>query len=88
MKKEQHKFDEIDVRRAKELDKECLLRIGKRIRELRVEAGLSLNDLSFYSYLNLSTLQRLENGKLDNITTLSLKKLCLFFKISLMILVS
>lgn len=48
----------VDVREAEELR-----RIGYRIRELRVQRGLSLRDLADLSGLSLGYLSQLENGK-------------------------
>ncbi len=76
-------FDEIDVRKARVQEEDLLTKIGEKLKKLREDAGLTLLDVAFYTYVNMSTLHRLEKGKLSNITTLSLIKICLFFEIDL-----
>jgi len=76
-------FDEIDTRKAQIQEEELLTKIGVRLKKLREDSGLTLLDVAFYTYVNMSTLHRLEKGKLSNITTLSLIKICLFFEIDI-----
>ena len=76
-------FDEINVKEVKELTKNKLITLGKNIKQMREESGLTLNDLSFFSYINLDSIYRLEKGRLDNTTLLSLFKLCCFFEVEL-----
>ena len=76
-------FDEISVKETKELTKEQLSNIGKKLKNLRVSNGLSLNDVSFYIYSNTKTVDDIELGKLNNITLLTLMKFVSFYKIPL-----
>jgi DNA-binding XRE family transcriptional regulator len=74
------KFDEVNVAEVKDFTKEQLKAIGKKIKQFRNEVGLTLIDVSFYTYINLDSIYRLENGKLENTTLLLLLKICAFFK--------
>jgi transcriptional regulator with XRE-family HTH domain len=48
-------------------------KIGRRIKSLRAEKGLSQNDLAFYAGIDRSYLAGIENGK-RNVTVLILEK--------------
>jgi len=76
-------FDEIDVKEVKRLTKGELERVGKNLKGLRVKNGLTLNDISFYTYSNISTVEKLEVSKLENVTLLTLMKLSVFYSIPL-----
>lgn len=77
--RERSKFDEIDVKNTKELTKEELVNIGKKLKELRVDNGLTLNDVSFFLYSNITTIEKLEKGYLSNVTLLTLSKFSVFY---------
>ncbi len=75
------KFDEISVPEAEKLTKEQLLYIGKKLKELRITNNLTLNDIGFYLYSNISTVEKLELGKAGNVTLLTLMKFSVFYDI-------
>ncbi len=77
------KFDEISVLEAERLTKEQLILIGKKLKELRVINNLTLNDVGFYLYSNISTVEKLELGKAKNVTLLTLMKFSVFYGIPL-----
>ncbi len=54
-------------------DKE-LIKLGKRIEYFRLKTGLSKSALSFRNGLELSTLSRIENGKVE-VKYLTLKRI-------------
>lgn len=74
-------FDEINPKKTKELTKEILIAIGKNIKERRSQGKLSQLDVAFFTYTEKSFISNLENGKLKNITLLTLLKLSELFKI-------
>lgn len=67
--------------KAKETEKEVLLRIGIRIKDLRLNAGFKSQDtFSYASGVPRAQYSRYEKG--SNITMLSLQKILKFHKIS------
>jgi len=77
--RERDGFDEIDVKDTKELTRVQLIKIGKRLKELRTNNGLSLNDISFYLFSNITTVDSLERGRVKNVTLLTLSKFSVFY---------
>ena len=75
------KFDEISVPEVEKLTKEQLICIGKKLKGQRVKNNLTLNDVGFYLYSNISTVEKLELGKARNVTLLTLMKFSNFYNI-------
>ena len=76
-------FDEISINDTKELTKDRLKLLGGKLKEIRMSSNLTLNDVAFFTYSNISTVERLELGKLKNITLLTLLKFAVFYGVSL-----
>ncbi len=76
-------YDEISIEEAKELTKQQLRVLGCKLKEIRLSSDLTLNDVAFFTYSNISTIERLELGKLKNITLLTLMKFIAFYGIAL-----
>jgi len=77
-----NEFAEISVKDAERITREQLIKIGKKLKEIRIKHNLTLNDVSFFTYINLDSIHRLERGKLKNTTLLTLSKFTIFYKIS------
>lgn len=78
--KKQIIFDEINREKAKKLTKEVLKVVGIKVKKLRNEGEISQLDVAFYTYTEKSFISNLENGKLNNITLLTLTKLAELFE--------
>lgn len=63
---------------AKEV-KITMLQIGDIIRKLRIENGYTQNELAIMLGLQLSTLQKYENGSIINLKLETLRELCAIF---------
>ncbi len=76
-------FDEIDECETKRLTKDELKIIGENVHSLRMKGELTLVDVAFYTFTNVTSIWRLEKGLLSNITLCTLMKLCQLFKVKL-----
>lgn len=63
-------------------DKALLIKIGKRIRNLRLSIGLSQEKLSFKATLDRTYIGSVERGE-RNIAVINLNKICTALEISL-----
>jgi len=79
--KKQIIFEEIDRRDCKNLTQDILENVGKKIRKMRLEGGISQLDSAFYLFAEKSFISNLENGKVKNTTLLTLVKIAELFKI-------
>lgn len=61
--------------------KEFLIRFGKRIRKIREDKGLTLEETEEYGYLSWRHLQRIETGK--NVNLLTVYKISKLYNIKL-----
>lgn len=65
------------------MDKEAFInKVGERLKELRIEKGLSLNELGLLGSFDKQALSKIENGKKE-MTVYSLAKICQSLGISL-----
>jgi transcriptional regulator with XRE-family HTH domain len=55
-------------------DPKFLAQIGQRIRELRLKAGMTQNELAIHCNFEKASMSRIESGK-SNITVLTLRKI-------------
>ncbi len=76
-------FDEINRSYTPELTRLELATIGKNLRKIRLKHNLTLNDTSFYTFTNQTTLWRLETGRLCNINLATLIKFCQLYHCTL-----
>lgn len=65
---------------AKEGEKK-LLQIGDMIKKLRIENQYTQNELAIMLGLQLSTLQKYESGKIQNLKLETLRELCHIFEV-------
>ncbi len=64
-----------------EKEKKLLVKVGKRIRELRLKAGLSQEKLAFASDLDCTYIGSVERGE-RNISVINLNKISVALKIN------
>lgn len=62
-------------------EKKFLIKLGARIRSLRIDKGWTLEEVEEHGWGNWTHLQKIESGK--NITVVTLRKVAHLYKISL-----
>lgn len=62
-------------------DKKFLLKLGTRIRSLRLQKGWTLEEVEEHGWNDWTHLQKIESGK--NLTLVTLRKIAKLYKISL-----
>lgn len=76
-------FDEIKRNETQDLAKKELKTIGKNLHSLREKGKLTLLDVAFYTFTNVTTVWKLEKGILCNVTICTLIKMCQLFNVTL-----